>query len=156
MTTVIGPAKEMVWQNRRPAIKDLKRYAPDSKILLREWSKLSIDSDGLPRRVITQPKEGIIKQLVLPLKYQSLAVKELHDEMGHLGHERALELARHRLDWPKMAAIIQMYVTQKCTCMIDKRPVLGYRAPMKSISTSGPLGFVSMDFLHLETAKGGY
>ena len=153
---VIGPVKDLVRQNRRPAIKDLKRYAPDSKMLLREWSKLSIDSDGLLRRVITQPKEGIIRQLVLPLKYQSLVMKELHDEMGHLGHERVLALARDRFYWPRMAAIIQRYVTQECTCMINKKPVLGYRAPMKSIATSGPLELVSMDFLHLERAKGGY
>ncbi|MEW8546336.1 MAG: RNase H-like domain-containing protein, partial [Candidatus Thiodiazotropha sp.] len=154
--SAIGPVKEMVRQNRRPAIKDLKRYAPDSKILLREWSKLSIDSDGLLRRVISQPKEGIIRQLVLPTKYQSLVMKELHDEMGHLGHERVLALARDRFYWPRMAAIIQRYVTQECTCIMNKRPVLGYRAPMKNIVTSGPLELISMDFLHLERAKGGY
>ena len=154
--SVIGPVKEMVRQNRRPPIKDLKRFAPDSKILLREWSKLSIDSDGLLRRVISQPKEGIVKQLVLPLKYQSLVMRELHDEMGHLGHDRVLTLARDRFYWPRMVAIIQRYVTQECTCMIDKKPVLGYRAPMKNIETSGPMELVSMDFLHLERAKGGY
>ena len=154
--SAIGPVKEMVRQNRRPVIKDLKRYAPDSKILLREWSKLSIASDGLLRRVISQPKEGIIRQLVLPSKYQSLVMKELHDEMGHLGHERVLALARDRFYWPRMASIIQRYVTQECTCMINKKPVLGYRAPMKNIETSGPLELVSMDFLRLERAKGGY
>ena len=152
----IGPVKELVLHNKRPTVKDLKQYASDSKVLLREWSKLCIDSDGLLRRVISQPKEGIIKQLVLPQKYQGLVMKELHVEMGHLGHERVLALARDRFYWPRMSAIIQRYVTQECKCLIDKRPVIRYRAPMKSITTSAPLELVSMDFLHLERAKGGY
>ena len=153
---IVGPVKELVLHNRRPAVQDLKRYAPDSKVLLREWSKLSIDSDGLLRRVISQPREGIIKQLVLPQKYQGLVMKELHEEMGHLGHERVLALVRDRFYWPRMSVIIQRYVTQECKCLIDKKPVLRYRAPMKSIETSAPLELVSMDFLHLERAKGGY
>lgn len=118
--------------------------------LLHEWTKLFLENDILYRKTKDR------KQLVLPAKYKRLALKQLHDEMGHVGTERVLHLARERFYWPYMAKEVETYVTQKCPCIMSKKPVTHVRAPMGSITTSSPLELVCIDYLHLETSRGGY
>lgn len=48
-----------------------------------------------------------IYQLVLPQKFRDRALRGIHEEVGHLGAERALTLARARFYWPKMAKAIE-------------------------------------------------
>jgi hypothetical protein len=46
--------------------------------------------------------------------------KELHQNMGHLGAERVVELARERFFWPHMQRNIMHFVTKKCSCVETK------------------------------------
>lgn len=85
-----------------------KGLSGEAQRLLHEWSRLCLDNDLLYRRT------NYHKQLVLPSKYKSLALKYLHDEMGHVGTERVLHLARERFYWPFMAKEIEQYVTCQC------------------------------------------
>lgn len=47
-------------------------------------------------------------QLMLPEGLRSLVLKNLHDDMGHMGTERTLDLARKRFYWPKMSAAVEV------------------------------------------------
>lgn len=59
-----------------------------------EWHKLHIDK-----------KSGILyrrQRVVLPQKFKCIVYRELHEEMGHLGVEGILALARERFYWRNM------------------------------------------------------
>lgn len=118
--------------------------------LLYEWSRLHLD-DGLLYRQTSERQ-----QLVLPSKYRPMVLKYLHDDMGHIGSERVLALARDRFYWPYMKREVEEYVMRKCHSIKQKKPVEHVRAPMGTITSNSPLDLVCIHYLHLEPSVGGY
>ena len=144
----IGPVIDII-EGRE--LLDRGALSNTSKLLLRERKRLNLDSDGVLRR-----KCQSVNQLVLPLKHRELIYKALHNDMGHLGAERVLQLARSRVFWPKMQGDIEEYTQKRCRCLIQKRTRQQQVAPLVSIHSSTPMELVSIDFLHLEKSSGGY
>lgn len=136
---------------RRPSRRQVRREDPQTRSLLREWTKLELDDDGVLRRRVKSHS-----QLVLPLKLRNLVYKELHQEMGHLGADRVYHLARERFYWPHMERDITHYVTKVCPCLKQRRSHVPARAPMQCIRSSSPFELISIDFVHLERSSGGY
>lgn len=63
--------------------------------MLREISRLELKNGLLYRK--RQCDNTTVYQLVLPRVLRSSVLTSLHDEMGHLGIERTLDLARSRV-----------------------------------------------------------
>lgn len=59
-----------------------------TKRLMYEWGKLVLKEGILHRKTNERC------QLVLSAKFRQLALKQLHDDMGHVGTDRVLDLAR--------------------------------------------------------------
>ena len=92
---VIGKVMRYLKSGHKPSREEMSQESPATKQLLHEWRKLKLEPDGILRR-----ENGQYKQLVLPKKYCRLVYKELHEEMGHLGADRTVHLARQRFYWP--------------------------------------------------------
>ena len=82
--------------------------------------------------------------------------QELHESMGHLGHERVYSLAPDRCCWPFMGRDIEHFIRKVCRCVKQKRPVLKVRDPLQQITSTAPFDLISIDFLHLDQSSGGY
>ena len=73
----------------------------DLKALMRIKKQLVLKQGVLYRRT-TQVNRRTRFQLVLPPSFRPKAIEGCHDQVGHLGQDRVLELLRDRFYWPGM------------------------------------------------------
>lgn len=126
---------------------------PEMRALLKEFDNLTMKRGVMHRSTTVQDKERL--QIVLPSEYRPLALKGLHDDIGHLGRDKTLQLVRDRYYWPKMTADVESKVKGCDRCIRRKTPT-NIHAPMVNIVTTQPLELVCMDYLTLEPSKGGF
>ena len=94
---------------KRPTYQERQKEPAIVRQLLHEWNKLFISEDG-----ILYHKSGSRDRMVLPKIHHKRVYVEMHENMGHLGADRVVELARERFYWPFMRADITHYVTKVC------------------------------------------
>jgi len=127
--------------------------SPYAVTMMKQRRKLSLDDNGLLQRHVQL--DGIeTTQVVVPRNLQQDVLHHLHDKMGHLGVDRTLELVRERFYFPKMETFVSEYVKGCPSCV--RRKSKGQVAPMGRLESVGPMDLLCMDFLALETSKGGY
>ena len=91
-------------------------------------------------------------QLVVPKAYRSRALAGCHDDVGHQGRVRTLNLLRERFFWPGMQTEAIQHVLKCTRCLRRKTP--SHVAPLQPIHVTQPLELVHMDYLSLEPSKG--
>lgn len=124
-----------------------RKELPEIPLLLRELNKLEL-IDGILYR-IRYENEQPSYQLVLPTELRQTVLHSLHNDMGHLGVERTLDLARTRFYWPRMAVDVENKI-KTCGRCIRRKSLPERAAPLVNIRTSRPLELICMDFLSLE------
>ena len=148
----IGPLIQYVERGRKPTPKELE-VTPTVQPYLREMNRYVIENGLLYRK---RNLDDVVKlQLLLPKGYQEIAMKGLHDDMGHLGREKTLGLVQDRFYWPGMYKDVADRIQSCGRCLRRKTPT-NVRAPLVSIDTRQPLELVCMDYLTLEMSKGGF
>ncbi|KAL7868574.1 hypothetical protein SRHO_G00099580 [Serrasalmus rhombeus] len=125
----------------------VKRELPDLPIYLREVNKLELRDDILYRK--RQICDEIHYQIVLPEKYRDMVLTSLHDDMGHLGFDRTLDLTRSRFFWPRMANDVEKKI-KSCSRCVHRKALPEKAAPLVNIQVTRPLELVCMDFLSIE------
>ena len=121
--------------------------------LLRNFEHLDL-IDGILYRIVTVDGERK-HQLVLPAALIPKVLRSLHTDLGHPGRDKTISLVKDRFYWPGMIKDIEDWIKHCHRCLLRKTPTSD-RAPLISITTYQPLELVCMDFLQLETSKGGY
>ena len=105
-------------KDQRPTARQLGKECKEVRKLILSWDKLA-DIDGiLYRKILEHGKE--IKQLLLPQSLQTDVLKALHDDAGHQGFERTLQLTRKRCFWPCMTHDIEDYCRSCVRCTTAK------------------------------------
>lgn len=132
---------------QKPHFKQLSGEPSEVRLLLKEWKKLELKDGVLYRKCIDHGSK--VHQLVLPQQFRDRALRGIHDEIGHLGAERAVSLARARFYWPKMAKAIEEKC-QTCERCFRRKASPQKAAPMQNIQTTYPLELVCMDYLSIE------
>ena len=57
-------------------------------------------------------------QLVLPQRYHKKVLQSLHNDLGHQGIDRTLDLLRERVYWPTMTQDTNLWVDQCRRCQV--------------------------------------
>lgn len=127
---------------------DKRSEEPEVALLLREKPKLLLVDGVLHRKVLNQRGEAF-HQLVMPRSHRERAFQGVDDEVGHMGIERTLELARARFYWPKMAKYIETKC-KSCERCVRRKARVQRASKLTNIKVSGPLELVCIDFLTLE------
>lgn len=125
----------------------LRANLPDLSLLLREWNRLVLKDGILFRK--RQEGASTTLQLVLPTELRESALQSLHDDMGHLGVDRVLDLVRARFFWPRMATSVERKI-QTCERCVRRKTLPEKAAPLVNILTSRPLELLCMDYLSVE------
>ena len=94
-------------------------------------------------------------QLVIPTSARKCILEHVHDKIGHMGQDRTMALLCPRCFWPGMASDVKEYVRDCARCVRQKNPV-NQVAPLQNVFTTQPMELVCMDYLTLETPKGGF
>ena len=90
--------------------------------------------------------------LVVPLSCRQRAMEGCHDQVGHLGQDRVLDLLRDRFYWPGMHADVVSYINSCPRCL--RRKSQQDKAPLMNTETSQPLELIHLDYLKIEPSKG--
>ena len=141
----------MVESGQRP---EWTTLSSDLRPYIREWDKLVMLDGVLYRSRLDPDTDCKVHQLVLPSSERQRALTGLHDDVGHLGRDRTLQLVRARFFWPRMAEDVKEKV-RTCPVCIKRKTTHVHRAPLVNITTTQPMELVSIDYLTLEPSKGG-
>jgi hypothetical protein len=102
---IIGDLKALVVLGEKPVRSQQQRLIekyPCFRIYLREWDKLVLRDGVLFRRKTIANGQDVL-QLILPASERTRALTGLHDDVGHLGRDRTMELVSGRFYWAGMA-----------------------------------------------------
>ncbi len=143
---------QIVQKGRKPLPYTRRKELREVSRILQHWDSLMFHQGVLCKKA--ESEEGPIHRVIVPSQLQQHVLKLSHDDMGHLGRDKTLSIAKDRYFWIGLADSIEQKI-RHCPRCIRAKTHLTERAPLCSITSTRPLEIVCMDFLGLETSKGG-
>ncbi|XP_077864187.1 uncharacterized protein LOC144349494 [Saccoglossus kowalevskii] len=116
----IGKLRYYKENGKQPNKAEKEHASEELNLALHEWGKLCFRKGVLYRSRHTRDGREYF-QLVLPSSHRSAALVGAHDETGHLGQDRTLDLLRARFYWPHMSSDVKSKVLscRRCACRKD-------------------------------------
>ena len=132
-------------------------WSQDLRGLVKEGTRLCVKENLLYRRrttgdIVSPEKEH---QLIIPAQFRQRILECVHDKAGHMGRERTGALLRPPCFWPGMYADVKKHIQDCDMCLRRKHPV-DQVAPLENLSSTQPMELVCIDYLMMETSKGGF
>ena len=86
---------------------------------------------------------------MIPTSHRRIALKGIHDDVGHLGFDRTLDLAKSRYYWPRMNQRVEEYC-KKCERCVKRKARIPKAANLVNIISQSPMELVCIDYLCIE------
>ena len=137
------PTKAMIYQVR----------SKNTQQLMYQFHRLILKDGVLHRLYIHNDVE--YHQLVLPQRYHKKILQSLHNDHGHQGIDRTLDLLRERVYWPTMTQGANLWVNQCRRCQVAKGDYNTPKPKFGHLITHNPLNLVCLDFTKVDPSKGG-
>lgn len=142
-----------VERHRRPSRRE--RFKESASVLkyLKHWDRLAV-SNGVLYRTSRDLKTKVKRfQYVVPDSLKTEVLLGVHNDAGHQGQDRSLNLARQRFFWLNLDRDVRDHVRHCQRCVVSKTAEPEGRAPLESITSTRPLELVCIDFWSAEDSS---
>lgn len=152
---VIGEVLTFWRQKRYPDREERKQLSELALVLLKQWDRLT-EQAGVAYRQVLRPDGGeAVLQVLLPAALKDKVLTEVHQNHGHQGVDRTLELLRQRCYWPGMTSDVRHWCQACERCQVAKDSGPPARSFMGHLLASEPNELLAMDYTMLEPTCNG-
>ena len=149
----LAPVLEWVREGKQPTKAAIYQVcSKNTWQLMYQFHRLILKDGVLHRLYIHNNVE--YHQLVLPKRYHKKILQSLHNDLGHQGIDRMLDLLRERVYWPTMTQDASSWVEQ-CRCyQVAKGDYNIPKPKFGHLIAHNPLDLVCLDFTKVDPSKG--
>ena len=150
----LAPVYEYVASQTKPKLSAIYRIRskPVRRLLL-QYDRLSLIRGVLHCQTFQGDDES--QQIILLHCLHNQILSALHDNHGHQGLQRVIDLLRERVYWPSMFVDAECWVSQCERCLISKGDYYEPKTVQGSLVSNQPLELLCIDFTKADLAKGG-
>ena len=150
----ISIIKKLICNNTLSQMRPTSKDNPELRAYLHQRHKLKLRNGVLYRYIDNNQKPNRNSmQLCLPKPYKKETLEGCHDNVGHFGIDRTLDLLRDRFYWPHMMEDAKQYVSSCRRCQVAKGKQ--QLAPLQPYHADAPMELVHIDYLTTEHRKTG-
>ena len=150
----LAPVLEWVHEGKQPTKATIYQVrSKNTQQLMYQFHWLILKDGVLHRLYIHNDVE--YHQLVLPQRYHKKILQSLHNDLGHQGINRTLDLLRERVYWPTMTQDASSWIEQCRRCQVAKANYNIPKPKFGHLITHNPLDLVCLDFTKVDPSKGG-
>lgn len=142
-------------REQHPDFEERQRTSRPALVLLRQWDRLVERSGVLYRQVFRPDGAEMVLQVVVPASLREEVLTKVHQEHGHQGIERTLELLHQRCYWPGMSADVSKWCQACERCQVAKDSQHPSASFMGHLLASRPNEIVAIDYTVLEPTQSG-
>ena len=117
------------------------------KQFYRQQDRLTLADGLLCRKFRPSSQEASSLQVVIPSSYIEKVLTLLHDNSGHLGVRKTMEMVQQRAYWPGYGDRVERWVQECEKCQKRNPPPVKPQAPLGTIAASYPFEKVSWDIM---------